>query len=182
MQRCRVNRPAGEVPAAGPSGLHPSFLVLHPLAALAGGATLCYLVVLVLLGAGILLAGAWRTGVDRSRPARATGAGLAGDTPRGALRPSIGTPQSRPACRFRSAAPVVQKTETAAVSRKSRSLPRRRRLSQGPLLSTVSRPLAPLVGRITGLSDIVGNVACDNIDRNVAAGVGTPVRLNWTFL
>ncbi len=175
---------AGEAPAAGPAGLHPSFLVLHPLAALAGSATLCYLVVLVLLGAGILLAGAWRTGVDRSRPARATGAGLAGDTP--ARSPSAEHRDSPIAAGMpvpSSAAPVVQKTETAAVCAKEPITPTPApAAAQGPLLSTVSRPLAPLVGRITGLSDIVGNVACDDIDRNVAAGVGTPVRLNWTFL
>ena len=32
------------------------------------------------------------------------------------------------------------------------------------------------------MGDPLGKILCDDIDRNVVARVGTPVRLNWRFL
>ena len=60
--------------SAGGRPIHPSSFILHPfvvLESLAGSAVLSYLVAVVLLGAGVLLAGAWQTGIDRSSLARA---------------------------------------------------------------------------------------------------------------
>jgi hypothetical protein len=65
---------AEPVSSAGGRPIHPPNFILHPLAALeslAGSAAFSYLVAAVLLGAGILLAGAWQTGVDSSSLARA---------------------------------------------------------------------------------------------------------------
>jgi hypothetical protein len=65
---------AGPVSFAGGRPIHRTSYVLHPFAALeslAGSAVLSYLVAVVLLGAGVLLAGAWQTGIDRSSLARA---------------------------------------------------------------------------------------------------------------
>ncbi len=63
-----------ETAADSPRVIHPSSFTLHRFAALeslAGGVVLSYLAAVALLGAGVLLAGAWRTGIDRSSLARA---------------------------------------------------------------------------------------------------------------
>ena len=81
------------------------------------------------------------------------------------------------------AAPAAGKPATAPIRPKGPTdlrLPTRTAHNSGP--SAASQPPAPIVGRITGIIDAVGRVACDDIDRNVVAQAGTPVRLNWTFL
>ncbi len=144
--------------AGSPPGLSPGSILSGHFSS----APFCYTIAAMILGGAVLASRLWTCQDGRRSDPVVQGA--AQSTP-GPVRPGLANTRiDRIAESRRQPGPGLP-----AASHKS-----------GPSASP-GAPM-PIVGRITGMSGILGKVLRDDIDRNVAFEVGTPVRVGWKFV